>query len=335
MLQVNRPMGLGELLDGAFRVYRARFSRLVLIAAIFLVPIGLATSLLLGVTLSGFNQLLFTAPGEADVEAMLPGAGAFVAYAGLALLGYLAMAMAFVSLISYIVALLQGEELTVRNSIRRGARRLLPFIGMAVLAGLIIAGLVLAIYLVLAIVFLGFTLFLSFLATSMGDGFNVVTVIMALLAVVFVFAAMALILLPVGLLTARYVAAPALVVAEQYGPKGALDRSWDLTRNNVWRCFGYLALLTILNFVVIGLPISVLQWVVVFAVGTQWYGWLSGLLAGLSYFVNILWYPIMVLAITLIYFDLRVRNESLDLDLRVRRLEESTQPPSQPPTLPA
>jgi hypothetical protein len=73
----------------------------------------------------------------------------------------------------------------------------------------------------------------------------------------------------------------------------------------------------------------------VFAVGTQWYGWLSGLLAGLSYFVNILWYPIMVLAITLIYFDLRVRNESLDLDLRVRRLEESTQPPSQPPTLPA
>jgi hypothetical protein len=38
----------------------------------------------------------------------------------------------------------------------------------------------------------------------------------------------------------------------------------------------------------------------------------------------------MVLAITLIYFDLRVRNESLDLDVRVRRLEESTRPPTLP-----
>jgi hypothetical protein len=212
---------------------------------------------------------------------------------------------------------------------------LLPFIGMAMLAGLIITGLVLAIYVVLGIIFVGFAVFLSFLASIPGDGFSAATILIVLLSVVFVFVAMAVILLPTGLLTARYIAAPALVVAEEYGPKGALDRSWALTRNNMWRCFGYLALLAILNFVIIGLPISVLQWGVVFAVGTQWYGWLSGLLAGLSYFVNILWYPIMVLAITLIYFDLRVRNESMDLDVRVRRLEESTLPPSQPPTLPA
>ena len=58
-------------------------------------------------------------------------------------------------------------------------------------------------------------------------------------------------------------------------------------------------------------------------VDTQWYGWLSGLVAGLSYFVNILWYPILVLALTLLYFDLRVRNESLDLDVRIRQLEQT------------
>jgi hypothetical protein len=115
-----------------------------------------------------------------------------------------------------------------------------------------------------------------------------------------------------------------------------LDRSWALTRNDLWRCFGFLVLLVIFNFVVIGLPISILQWVLMFALTTQWYGWLSGLMAGLSYFVNILWYPILVLALVLLYFDLRVRNESLDLDMRIRQLEQSMQPlpPSQSPSQP-
>jgi hypothetical protein len=324
MLQVNRPMEIGELLDGAFRAYRAHFARLVLISAIFLVPVGVATTLLLGFTVSGFSELFFATTAEADLASVAPNVIALLAIMALGVLGYVAMALACVSLISYIVPMLQGEELSVGESIRRGLRRLLSFVGMAILVGLGVGGLTLALYLVLALFFFVIAAAVAALS-SFSDG-GPLAIGMMIVVFMFYFVAIFLVFIPVGLLAARWLVAPAVVVAERLGPKSSLSRSWALTRNNLWRCFGFLVLLVIFNFVVIGLPISILQWVLMFALTTQWYGWLSGLVAGLSYFVNILWYPILILALTLLYFDLRVRNESLDLDVRIRVLEQSVQP---------
>ncbi len=336
MLQVNRPMGLGELLDGAFRAYRAHFARLVLISAIFMVPVGVATTLLLGFTVSGFNQLFFAATSDAELGAAVPGALALLAYLVLGFLGYVAMAWACVSLVSFIAPMLQGEELSVGESIRRGLRRLPAFIGMALLVALGIGGLTLLLYLVLAVFFVVVAAGVAALG-SLGERVGPLAIGAMVVAFMFYFVAIFLALIPVGLLAARWLVAPVTVVAERLGPKGALDRSWALTRGNLWRCFGFLVLLVIFNFVVLGLPITMLQWLLMFALTTQWYGWLSGLVAGLSYFVNILWYPILVLALTLLYFDLRVRNESLDLDVRIRALEQSvgqTPPSPPPPSLP-
>jgi hypothetical protein len=325
MLQVNRPMGLGELLDGAFRVYRAHFSRLVLIAAIFFVPIAVATTLLLGFALGGFTDLLYLPAGDAAGSEFGPTVGVVFTYLGLGLLSYLAMALAYVSLIAYIVPILQGEQISIKDSIRRGLRRLLPFVGMAILAGLAIGALMFGLFLVLGLFFAVFAAAIGFLG-SLGDGAGVAAVGFIIIGMFLYLAAMLLVFVPVGLLAARWIAAPTVVVAENLGPKGALDRSWALTRNNVWRSFGYLALIVLFNFLVIGLPVSLLQSLLVFTMTSQWYSWLNGLLTGLSYLVNILWYPIQVLALTLLYFDLRVRNESLDLDMRIRQLEESVPP---------
>lgn len=325
MLQVNRPMGLGELLDGAFRVYRAHFSRLVLIAAIFFVPIAVATTLLLGFALGGFTDLLYLPAGDAAGSEFAPTVGVVFTYLGLGLLSYLAMALAYVSLIAYIVPILQGEQISIKDSIRRGLRRLLPFVGMAILAGLAIGALMFGLFLVLGLFFAVFAAAIGFLG-SLGDGAGVAAVGFIIIGMFLYLAAMLLVFVPVGLLAARWIAAPTVVVAENLGPKGALDRSWALTRNNVWRSFGYLALIVLFNFLVIGLPVSLLQSLLVFTMTSQWYSWLNGLLTGLSYLVNILWYPIQVLALTLLYFDLRVRNESLDLDMRIRQLEESVPP---------
>ena len=336
MLQVNRPMGLGELLDGAFRAYRAHFARLVLISAIFMVPVGVATTLLLGFTVSGFGELFFATTSESELGAAAPGALALLAYLGLGFLGYVAMALACASLISFIVPMLQGEELSVGESIRRGLRRMLAFIGMAFLVALGIGGLTFLLYLVLAIFFFVVAAGVAALSTF-SDQVGPLAIGAMIVAFMFYFVAIFLVLLPVGLLAARWLIAPVAVVAERLGPKGSLKRSWALTRGNLWRCFGFLVLLLIFNFVVIGLPITMLQWLLMFALTAQWYGWLSGLVAGFSYFVNILWYPILVLALTLLYFDLRVRNESLDLDARIRALEQSVEQaaPTPPPAPPA
>jgi hypothetical protein len=84
---------------------------------------------------------------------------------------------------------------------------------------------------------------------------------------------------------------------------------------------GYLFLLGFFNFVVLGLPIGVVQMLMTFFLPAQLAGPATGLVMGLSYFMNILWYPLMVLAMVLLYFDLRVRTESYDLDLRISQLE--------------
>jgi hypothetical protein len=290
----------------------------------------MATTLLLGFTVSGFGQLLFATTTEADIGAAAPSVYALLAYLGLGFLGYVAMALACVSLISFIVPMLQGEELSVGQSIRRGLRRLPAFIGMAFLVALAIGGLTLALYMVLAVFFVVVAAGVAALSSFGDRGMGPLAIGAMIVAFMFYFIAIFLVFIPVGLLAARWLVAPVTLVAERMGPRGSLKRSWALTRGNLWRCFGYLVLLVIFNFVVIGLPITMLQSLLMFALTTQWYGWLSGLVAGLTYFVNILWYPILVLALTLLYFDLRVRNESLDLDARIRALEQSVGSATQP-----
>ncbi len=329
MLQVTRPMGLGELLDGAFRLYRAFFSHLVLIAALFLVPVGVLNSVLLGFTVGDFNELVFASGGSSAASG-----APFLRWAGsyfvLGLIGYVAMAMVYVSLISYITALLQGESLTVGDSVRRGLRRLFPFIGVVLLAAVALAGLTLGLYIVLALAMATVLIGVGLLGSAGGEGMGVAAVGAMITLAGFYLLASIMVLAPAGLLTARWIGAPTAVVAETLGPRRALTRSWALTRGNLWRSFGYLVLLLVLNFVVLGLPLSALQWLLTFALTSQWFGLLSGLLTGLGYLLGILWYPLVVLALTLFYFDLRVRNESLDLDQRIRALEQSMQPASLP-----
>lgn len=326
MLQIDRPLGLGELLDGAFRIYRARFARLVLISAVFLVPIGIISTLLLGATVSNFTELLLEVGSEPASTRFDQGLGAVGAYLLTLLLGYAALALTYLSLTSQVVGLLQGEDLTLAESIRRGMRRLPAFIGQVILVGLIVAGLVLVLYILLFFVVFATAMALGAIG-SFTENSGVGIAALALAVVVFIVYGIALfaVFIPVGLLLARWIAAPTLLVAEKLGPIASLSRSWHLTRNNLWRSFGYLVLLAIFNFVVLGLPVSVLQWLLYFALTSQWYGWLSGLIVGLTYLINVLWYPLLVLALVLLYFDLRVRNESLDLELRLRRLEESVQ----------
>lgn len=331
MLQINRPLGLGELLDGVFRVYRAHFARLVLTAAIFLVPVGILSTLLLGFTMSNFTQLLLNAGSEPVNSDFGGGFGAIGAYLLTGLLGYLASGLTYVSLTSQVVGLLHGEELTAGASIRRGVRRLLAFIGMVLLAGLAVTGLLLALYIVLFFVVFASAMALSAIGViGESSGASVIAVILAVFAFIFYMVAIVAVFIPIGMLLARWVAAPTLVVEEKLGPVASLSRSWQLTRNNLWRTFGYLLLLAIFYFVVLGLPMAVLQWLLMFALTTQWYGWLSGLLVGLGYLINVFWVPFQVLALVMLYYDLRVRNESLDIEVRVRQLEESTRPGTLP-----
>lgn len=328
------PRGLGDLLDGAFRLYRARFSRLVLTAAVFLVPLGVATMLAFGVMMGGFMQFMLSAaeePTSGEVFSMLGSMGTIFL---ITLAGYALTLLTWASVTSQVVALVQGEEIGTGAAIRRGLGRALPFLGMIILYGLAVGALVVVFYFIAFVVLMGLVLVFTGLS-NLTENAPVFGVAITLLAVLLYLGALVGILVPVGFLSARWIAAPAVIVAERAGPAAALSRSWALTRRNTWRCFGYLVLLLIFNLVVLGLPVAVLQWVMVFLLTPQTAAWFSAVVMGLNYFLSILWTPLMVLALVLLYFDLRVRAESLDLDLRIKQIEDSAPPATVPPaTLP-
>ncbi len=57
-LPISGPLTLGDLLDRAFRIYRARFGLLILTSAIFLVPLGILSGISSGVIMTSYFSLL-------------------------------------------------------------------------------------------------------------------------------------------------------------------------------------------------------------------------------------------------------------------------------------
>jgi hypothetical protein len=127
-------------------------------------------------------------------------------------------------------------------------------------------------------------------------------------------AAIACLCPPLGIwiLVGFAVATPALL-EERIGPIDALSRSWDLVRGNWWRVFGIL-IVTRLLIGVVTYALSLLFVIPAFLVPG-----LSDVVRGsilllstqaLTAVVN----PVFGIVVTLLYFDLRVRKEAIDLE---------------------
>ena len=141
-----------------------------------------------------------------------------------------------------------------------------------------------------------------------------------LVIVLYVAAGLALVCLPVGLwlLTRLAFVLPAMY-AEQQGVGKALERTWELTRGAFWRTFGLFLLLGLLLYALsIVLTPVFLGIAAVIPEAPLWLRVSLGLsFVGIS---SALLYPLFAIAVTLMYFDLRVRREAFDLDLAAQRL---------------
>lgn len=117
---------------------------------------------------------------------------------------------------------------------------------------------------------------------------------------------------------------PALF-AEGVGPVKAIGRSWNLTRDHWWRTLGILLLVSIM--------VSLIQ----AALGALFTGIAAvipglsddiraGLVTTVSTLISALVGALSPIAITLLYLDLRVRKEGLDLDQLARQALPDTAP---------
>ena len=121
------------------------------------------------------------------------------------------------------------------------------------------------------------------------------------------------VLLPLSLwILVRWAVAVPVLLAEGTGPIEALSRSWHLTRGSWWRTFGILAVVYLIQTVgssvlsLFGLPVTVLVPFVPPIVR----GIIIAVVSTLGAAVVT---PIWQLCFVLVYLDLRVRREHLDL----------------------
>jgi len=279
-----RPLAFGELLDGAFSLYRRDFATLFLTALIATAPITLIAAAL---------------PTDlADVEAA--GGGVFI---GL-LVMIIVMPIAWAALTWVAARGIRGHEAPIGQAFRHGIRAYFPLLLAAVVAYTALA-------VVGTIAMVGGGLAAVYLTPGGESGFAIVmAVIMG--GTVFLMAVVA---------PSIMFAVPAAIVVEGEGPLAALQRSWRLSRGARLRVLGLVAV----SWLIVMLPtvgISIGLGAGVYAADATAAGspvW-AIIEASVGLLVGALTYPFLACALTLLYFERRVRLEGYDLEVAADRM---------------
>lgn len=299
-----RPLGLGELYDGAFQAIRRNPRTMLATAAAVITVIALidvALQLLLAGSLTAFfSESTEVAPDTDVLLGALGGLGVYGLVSGLlTLLG---------------VSLITGMLILVVSRAVLGRRMSLGELWTA------IRGRLLALFVINLLVLLAWLLafVLPFAAGALG--FFVADWLGALLMVVGLLAGTVLAVL---LFVRLSMAVPALVL-EEAGIGRALRRSWGLVRGSFWRVFGILlltAVITGITAAIISAPFQLVGGGLAFFSPDD-----LATAAGLSplqlvlnalgtIIANTIVYPFTAAVTALLYIDLRMRREGLDVEL--------------------
>jgi hypothetical protein len=161
-----------------------------------------------------------------------------------------------------------------------------------------------------------------------------------LIAVIVLLGLLALIIPGVWLGTKLSMTFPA-VVFERKGPFRAIGRSWGLTRGNFWRTLGTLIVVFLIAFV-LQLVLGGLVGGILGASGSTSELTVAIVVTLVNLIVLALTYPLWASVTTVLYYDLRVRNEGFDLQLLAQgmgadatRFEAAPERPVAPPPEPA
>ena len=287
-----RPMPLPELLDELFRLYRRHFSVIAGISLLLVIP-GLLTSLLSGSYRTnpiGILLQYISSGGGAAALQQIQAAQAQQNSAWSALEGLIALIIVPFSLGALYRAAVdgaKGQAMTIASVLKGTLARYWPLYGFAILTGLF--GVVLVIVFVIGLVLL----VLPGLAALCGGVYFAV----------------------------RWSVSIAAMMAENIGPIRGLGRSWNLVKGMWWRTFGII-LLAVIAYIIIYLALLALFTVVAAIMPAISTDTRSGVATAATTLVDALIAPMFPILLTLLYFDLRVRKEGLDLD----QLAEQTSP---------
>jgi hypothetical protein len=295
-----RPLGVGEILDGAVSTTRAHWRTVLAIALGVAIVTQLISSIATRVWLSDSSGLEALEnnpePTNEEIRTALGDLFAFFSVAGIITL--LGMVLATAMLTIVVSRAVLGRSVTMSEAWQDSRSRLLRLLALVVLVTLVA---VLAVGLPTLLAALTGSIWLTVLAVIGG------------------------VVLAVWLWVGLSLSAPALML-ERQGIRSAMRRSWKLVRGSWWRIFGILLLIQVLVTIVSGIiefPVSILAGIAAgqgadsfFEGSVSELSWtylaISGIGAVIAATITL---PISAGVTALLYIDQRIRREALDLEL--------------------
>lgn len=285
-----RPMGVGETLDAGISLYRAHWRTLMAVVAFVVVPVALLSALVGQAAARETPFLLDPQTGETTIDG---GAATkfFLSIGAVGLLWVLVVQpFLTAAMVRAVAGAYMGEVPQVAAVYRFALSRLASVLWVIVLTFLGIAGVVIAA-----------TLIGVALAAAGIVPLAIIAFLGAIVGVVY--------------LLIRWLFGPTVLVVEGVRGAKALGRSERLSRGHFWRVLGTVLLANILAAVVGGV-IGVIPSFLAESAGDAGF-FLSAAGDAVSRIVTT---PFTTIVTVLLYFDLRIRKEGLDLAIMAQEM---------------
>lgn len=314
----RRLLSVGGVLDESIQLFRQHWTTLALFGLVGLVP----SWLLLVITYAGgFQSSLLFAPSGGPSSLNGPVIVSIVVVFVLGVLSVLCALLWSAASTAAAAAFVSGVRPGLRAVYRVALRRFLALLGCGVLYTLASLGLMLGALILFAITLFGVLgTFISVIALLVW--WRKPTARKPWLKWLIILTA------PFGLLTyytVRWALWLPAIVVEQFGPLGALKRSFQLTQSQWFRTFAVVSLSSIILSVLVTVPIllvDLLLGVSLIFVGNLTSQVIFQVVNGtISSICQVLFSSIVTITLVLLMVDLRNRREGTDLGERIGSLE--------------
>ncbi|HEU5222285.1 MAG TPA: glycerophosphoryl diester phosphodiesterase membrane domain-containing protein [Candidatus Lumbricidophila sp.] len=229
-----------------------------------------------------------------------------------------------------------GEKWRIGALWRRAARSFWPVLGASLLMGLA--------FLIGGGIIIGIFVAVMLIATT-GAGSNSGTDVgVAGAGIAVIFLGFLLLLVGYGWLGTRLAVVSSAIVLERIGPVQAIRRSWQLTRGYFWRTFGVIVLVAVIMSCasqVVSTPVSLIFTIAASTFDPTNAGSFTGamivgliLIALVGLITGAVTQAVQTSLNAVIYIDLRMRKEALDLTLERHVIDREAGLPTTDPYLP-